>query len=268
MPELAALESHLGTLGRVILGFSGGVDSSLLAVAGGRHLGVGRFLAVIGRSASYPGQHYNTALAIAVRFNIPFLEVETREMEDPRYLANPVNRCYFCKSELWDVLGRIAAERGFDTVIDGTNRDDLVDHRPGLLAATERKVRSPLAELGWSKSDIRRAAFELGIPVWDAPASPCLSSRIQYGLPVTSERLQQVEAGEAFLRSLGVEGDLRVRHHGDKVRIEATAEGQELLQSRITEVESFFVAVGVNRVEIDKHGYRRGSLLTVIPTAS
>jgi uncharacterized protein len=268
MHELAALGPHLGTLGRVILGFSGGVDSALLAVTGARHLGPGRFLAVIGRSASYPGHHYETALSIAARFDIPLLEVETREMEDPRYLANPVNRCYFCKSELWDVLGRIAAERGFDTVIDGTNSDDLVDHRPGLLAATERKVRSPLAELGWGKRDIRRAAFELGIPIWDAPASPCLSSRIQYGLPVTSERLRQVEAGEAFLRTLGVEGDLRVRHHGDRVRIEATVKGQELLQARITDVESFFRGVGVGRVEIDQRGYRRGSLLTVIPTAS
>jgi uncharacterized protein len=266
MASLATLQSHLRSLGRVILGYSGGVDSAVLAVAGARELGPGRFLAVIGRSASYPGDHYNTALAVATQFDIPLLEVDTREMEDPRYTANPVNRCYYCKSELWSVLGKVALVRGFDTVIDGTNRDDLGEHRPGLTAAAEQKIRSPLAELGWSKPDIRAIARELGIPIWDAPASPCLSSRIQYGLAVNPERLKQVEQGEAFLRQLGVDGDLRVRHHGDRVRIEATAAGQKILRARQPEVESFFRNIGIGRVEIDQQGYRRGALLAVLPT--
>ena len=189
-------------------------------------------------------------------------------MEDPRYLANPVNRCYYCKSELWDVLGKVAAERGFDTVVDGTNRDDLGEHRPGLRAASEWKVRSPLAETGWCKNDIRLLARELDIPIWDAPASPCLSSRVQYGLAITPERLRQVEAGEAFLRRLGVEGDLRVRHHGDRVRIEASVAGQEILRSERGKVDTFFESMGISQVEIDQRGYRRGSLLTVIATPS
>lgn len=264
MLTVAALESHLSSLGRVLLGYSGGVDSALLAVAGARVLGIQRFLAVIGRSASYPAGQYETALSIASQFSVPLLEAETGELEDPRYTANPVNRCYFCKSELWDVLGRVARERGFDTVIDGTNLDDLGEHRPGLKAAHEQRVQSPLADLGWTKADIRRAARELAIPIWDAPASPCLSSRIQYGLAVTPERLRQVEEGEAFLRSLGVTGDLRVRHHGQHVRIEATAVGQEILELQISRIEEFFMTLGISQVEIDPRGYRRGALLNVL----
>jgi len=264
MPEVAALQSHLSSLGRVLLGYSGGVDSALLAVAGARGMEPGHFLAVIGRSASYPAAQYETALSIASQFSVPLLEVETGEMEDARYTANPVNRCYFCKSELWDVLGRVARESGFAALIDGTNLDDLGEHRPGLKAATEQHVQSPLADLGWTKADIRRAARELGIPIWDAPASPCLSSRIQYGLAVTPGRLHQVEAGEAFLRRLGVTGDLRVRHHGDRVRIEATAPAQEILQFHLTSIEEFFAALGISRIEIDPRGYRRGALLNVL----
>jgi uncharacterized protein len=268
MAMLATLQSHLGSLGRVMLGYSGGVDSAVLAVAATKELGPARFLAVIGRSPSYPAGQHDTALAIAARFGVPLLEVATHEMDDPRYLANPVNRCYYCKSELWSVLGRLAVERGFDTVIDGTNGDDLGEHRPGLQAAAEKLIRSPLAELGWSKSEVRAAARELEIPIWDAPASPCLSSRIQYGLAVTPDRLRQVESGEAYLRSLGVEGDLRVRHHGDRVRIEATPPGQQVLQSQRIQIEAFFESQGIHCVEIDPRGYRRGSMLNVLATQS
>ena len=264
MPTIPELESHLASLGRVLLGYSGGVDSALLAVAGARAAEPGGFLAVIGRSASYPAGQYQVALSIASEFQVPLLEVATGEMNDPRYTANPVNRCYFCKSELWTVLGTEASKRGFDTVIDGTNADDLAEHRPGLRAAAELKVQSPLADLGWNKVTIRGAARELGIPVWDAPASPCLSSRIQYGLAVTPERLRQVEAGEAFLRGLGVTGDLRVRHHGGRVRIEATEEGQEILRASRQRVEEYFLGVGIGEVEIDQRGYRRGGLLHVL----
>jgi uncharacterized protein (TIGR00268 family) len=141
MPTVAALQSHLHSLGRVILGYSGGVDSALLAVVAATRLAGDRFLAVIGRSPSYPAGQYDVALDIAARFRVPLLEVATHEMEDPRYLANPANRCYFCKSELWNVLRGVAKERGFDTIIDGTNADDLTEHRPGLVAAAETSVR-------------------------------------------------------------------------------------------------------------------------------
>ncbi|HEX5632327.1 MAG TPA: ATP-dependent sacrificial sulfur transferase LarE [Gemmatimonadales bacterium] len=264
MTDLARLDAHLASLGRVLLGYSGGVDSALLAVAARRALGPEAFLAVIGRSASYPAVQYDGALALARRFDIPVLEVDTHELEDPRYLANPANRCFFCKQELWGALDGIARARGFDVVIDGTNADDLHEHRPGMQAADARGVRSPLAELGWSKAQVRAAAAALDIPTWDAPASPCLSSRVAYGLPITAERLRQVEQGEAFLRALGVTGDLRVRHHGDRARLEVLPGQFERVRRAWQGIEERFAALGFASVELDPRGYRRGGLLTVL----
>jgi pyridinium-3,5-biscarboxylic acid mononucleotide sulfurtransferase len=263
MPTLAALQQHLAGLGRVVLGYSGGVDSALLAVTGRAALGSERILAVIGRSGSYPLVQWQAAVDLARRFDVPLLELATRELDDPRYVANTPDRCYFCKTELWTRLGDIAREREFDVVIDGTNADDLGEHRPGMRAALERGVRSPLAELGWRKSDVRTAARELGLPTWDAPASPCLSSRIRYGLAVTPARLAQVEAAEAHLRALGIDGDLRVRHHGATARIEVGMEHHSRLREVWDEVQVFFASLGFNAVELDPRGYRRGSLLAV-----
>ena len=264
-PDSRALATHLEGLGRVLLGYSGGVDSALLAVVGARALGPDRFLAVIGRSASYPEAQYRTATDIATRFAVPLLEVETRELADPRYQANAPDRCYFCKHELWTRLGGLARGRGFTTVIDGTNADDLGDHRPGMRAAAEFEVRSPLAELGWTKAMIRSAALDLGLPTWDAPAAPCLSSRIQYGLAVTPERLRQVEAAEAILRRAGVRGDLRVRHRGDHASVEVAPEQVEALAGRWPALAPELLALGFGRVELDRRGYRRGSLLAELP---
>jgi uncharacterized protein len=263
MTTLAALERHLADMGRVLLGYSGGVDSALLAVAGTRALGAGRFLAVIGRSASYPEAQWRAAVQVAARFGVPLEELDTREMDDPRYVRNAPDRCYFCKSELWTRLGAVAAERSFDAVIDGTNADDLGEHRPGLRAGRERAVRSPLAELGWTKADVRRVSRELDLPTWDAPAAPCLSSRIRYGLEVTPERLRQVELGEAFLRGLGVEGDLRVRHHGDEARVEVRPAAMALVREAWPLVEARFRTLGFAAVELDPAGYRRGGLLSL-----
>ena len=263
MPTLSELKEHLAGLGRVLLGYSGGVDSALLAVAARQALGRDRMLAVIGRSASYPAVQWQAALALARRFDVPLLELDTHELDDPRYVANAPDRCYFCKMELWSRLGAVAVARGYDVVIDGTNADDLGEHRPGLGAATERAVRSPLVDLGWSKAAVRAAARELGIPTWDAPAAPCLSSRIRYGLAVTSDRLAQVEAGEAYLRRLGVSGDLRVRHHGAIARLEIAPEHHARLSERWDEIHAFFQALGFAGVELDPRGYRRGSLLAV-----
>jgi uncharacterized protein len=264
MTELDLLERHLLGMGRVMLGYSGGVDSALLAVAGRRALGPDRFLAVIGRSASYPEVQWQTAMDVARRFDVPLLELETRELDDPRYLRNAPNRCYFCKSELWTRLGELAVGRGFDAVIDGTNADDLGDHRPGLAAGRERGIRSPLAELGWTKADVRATSRALGLPTWDAPAAPCLSSRVRYGLEITPERLRQVEAGEGYLRSIGVRGDMRVRHLGPRARLEVLPEQFDRVRSRWPAVERFFTALGFASVELDPEGYRRGRMLALV----
>ena len=248
----------------MLLGYSGGVDSALLAVVGRRALGRDRFLAVIGRSASYPEVQYQAALDIALRFDVPLEELDTHELDDPRYLANTTARCYFCKSELWTRLGQVAAARHVDVIIDGTNVDDLGEHRPGLRAAGEHRVQSPLATLGWTKAQIRVASRSLGLPTWDAPAAPCLSSRVRYGLAVTPERLRQVEEAEAFLRGIGVRGDLRVRHLGASARVEVTPDAIDLVTARWSEVERALRALGFSAAELDPLGYRRGSLLTVV----
>ncbi len=268
MTDLDLLGRHLLGLGRVILGYSGGVDSALLAVAGRQALGREDFLAVIGRSASYPEAQWRSAVELAGRFDIPLLEIDTRELADPRYLSNPTDRCYFCKTELWSRLAEVAAERGFDSIVDGTNADDLGEHRPGLRAAAEQGVRSPLVELGWTKRAIREASRDLGLPTWDAPAAPCLSSRVMYGLEITPERLRQVEAGEAYLRSLGITGDLRVRHHGARARLEIAPEQMESLRSRWETVAGFFAGLGFATVELDPEGYRRGGLLALASRTS
>ena len=267
MPSLEELERCLGGLGRALLGYSGGVDSALLAVAGARALGPHRFLAAIGRSASYPDAQWRVAMDVAHRFHVPIVELETRELDDPRYVANAPDRCYFCKTELWSRLGALARARRFDVVIDGTNADDLGEHRPGLRAAAEHGIRSPLAELGWTKTDVRTVSRALGIPTWDAPAAPCLSSRVRYGLPVTPERLRQVEAGEALLRALGVTGDLRVRHHGATARIEAAPDQHDRLSGAWDVVRDAFAGLGFADVVLDPRGYRRGGLLAVLADA-
>lgn len=265
MSDLEALRRHLLGLGRVALGYSGGVDSALLAVVGRQSLGRDRFLAVIGRSASYPEVQWRSAVELARRFDVPLLEVDTAELADPRYLANPTNRCYFCKAELWHRLGAVARDRGFDTIIDGTNADDLSEHRPGLRAAAEYRIRSPLAELGWSKDAVRGASHHLDLPTWDAPAAPCLSSRVVYGLEITVARLRQVEDGEAYLRSLGVVGDLRVRHHGHRARIEVLPSELGHVRGAWDAVRTYFQGLGFAEVELDPAGYRRGSLLASAP---
>jgi uncharacterized protein len=202
---------------------------------------------------------------LAQRHEVPLLEVDTRELADPRYLGTPTNRCYFCKTELWTRLGEIARARGFDTIIDGTNADDLGEHRPGLGAAEEHRVRSPLAELGWTKAAVRTASRALGLPTWDAPAAPCLSSRVVYGLEITPRRLRQVEDGEAYLRTLGVTGDLRVRHHGERARVEVSADEMALVRAAWASVAAFFAGLGFASVELDPAGYRRGGLLALAP---
>ncbi len=258
---LATLRALVRPFPSALLGYSGGVDSACLAVVLRQELGRERMLAVIGRSASYPEAQWEAARRVALQFDIPLLEVETREVEDPDYRANSRDRCFFCKRELWTRLTAEARARGLAVVCDGTIVDDLHEHRPGRAAGAQAGIRSPLAEAGMTKVDVRAAARALGLPIWDAPAAPCLSSRVAYGLAITPSRLQQVEVAESYLRSLGVPGDLRVRHHGERARIEAEPAWIPWLAHRMAQVSARFRALGFEAVEIDPRGYRRGSLL-------
>jgi uncharacterized protein len=258
----ADLIAWLRHRGSVLVGYSGGVDSAYLACVAVEALGAERVLAVIGRSASYPAEQWEGARRIAAQFALPLVEVETTELADERYAANPTNRCYFCKSVLWSTLAPIAAARGLAVIVDGTNADDLGDYRPGAQAARELMVASPLAELGFTKDEIRLRSRERGIPSWSQPSSPCLSSRIPYGTAVTPERLRQVEDAERALRALGVSGDLRVRYHDDLARVELSQAEltRWLAPERAAELRAAVASAGFARVAIDLRGFRSGSL--------
>jgi uncharacterized protein len=257
-----ALSAWLRAHSPVLIGYSGGVDSVYLAAVAAESLDSDELVAVIGRSASYPEEQWRVARDSADRLGVRVLEASTDEMNDPRYAANPSNRCYFCKTELWQRLRAVAAEHGIATIVDGTNADDLRDWRPGAQAAREHHVRSPLAELGFTKAEIRERSRARALPTWSQPSSPCLSSRIPYGTAVTVERLRQVERAERALRDLGVTGDLRVRHHGTLARVEISAAliGEWLRPERSALIVGAVRAAGFTRVALDLRGFRSGSL--------
>lgn len=248
--------------GSAAIGFSGGVDSTYLAAVAVETLGPQGALAIIGRSASFPESQWRNARTVALSLGIRILEIDTDELADSRYAANPTNRCYFCKSELWTKLGPAARAHTLAVLIDGTNADDLSDHRPGAAAAREHGVRSPLAEIGMTKAQIRERSRARGLPTWSQPSSPCLASRIPYGTPVTTERLRRIERAELALRELGVQGNLRVRDHGELGRVELDgAELDRLVnESQLESVAAAVRAGGFTRVAVDLAGFRSGSL--------
>ncbi len=261
MELVSRLIAELQSYGSILVGYSGGVDSALVAVAARRALGRDGVVAGIGVSPSVSAVQRDQARAIATRFDIALLDVETTEFTDQDYVANRTDRCYFCKRELWSKLATAATRLGMAVMADGTNADDSRDHTPGARPGNENAVRSPLADLGFAKVDVRKAARSLGIPIWDAPAAPCLSSRVLYGLEVTPARVAQVEAGEAILRRFGVQGDMRVRHRGDEARIEVVASQQETVRRHRDAIAGDLLDLGFARVTLDVAGYRRGSLL-------
>jgi len=267
-PDLAhkerALVERLRAAGRVVVAFSGGVDSSYLAYAAQRALGDGA-LAATAASASYPRSHREMAERIVREFGLAHRFVETHEMQRAEYRANRPDRCYFCKSELFETLGALRDTLGFDAVAYGVNTDDRGDFRPGHRAAEERGVLSPFLDVGLSKAEIRALSRAAGLPSADLPASACLSSRLPYGTEVTEARLRQVEEGEERLRALGFR-QLRVRHHDVLARVEI--DPSELPRALDPAMASAIAAalrpLGFRYVTLDLEGYRMGSLNEVL----
>jgi uncharacterized protein len=269
-PELAAKRDHLlkilAELPGVAVAFSGGIDSTVVAMAAFLALGE-KAVAVTADSASVARSELDDARRLAAFIGIRHVVVSTQEFENPDYLKNDGTRCYHCKTELYSTVERMLPELGVPVVVSGANLDDLGDYRPGLIAAAEHAVRHPLQEAGFTKADVRELAKHWGLPTWDKPAAPCLSSRLAPGLAVTPERTARVEAAEAFLRKLGLR-ECRVRYHeGDLARVEVPAGEIGMLAAEPvrSELTREFRRLGFKFVTLDLDGFRSGSLNELVP---
>ena len=248
----------------VLVAFSGGVDSAYLALIAAQELGENA-VCITGISPSVSQRQREEAEKIAAEFKFNYRTINTEELENPNYLSNPTNRCYHCKTELYGKLSALAEQTNISFVLDGANADDVGDYRPGRAAAAEKNVRSPLIEVGLSKDEIRYLSKRQNLPTWDKPASPCLSSRIAYGVPVTIERLSKVERGEEVLRSMGFR-EFRVRVHEEIVRLEiAPDEMEKALNLKIIEsITKKFRKLGFKYVTLDLEGYRSGAMNEIL----
>jgi uncharacterized protein len=264
MQQLQQLQQIFQEMDRALIAYSGGIDSTLVAKIAYDTLG-DKALAVTAVSPSLLPEDLEDARIQAAEIGIAHEEVNTQEMANPNYTANPVNRCYFCKSELHDTLKPLAISRGYPYVVDGVNGDDLHDYRPGIQAAKERGARSPLAEVGLTKVQVRQLAKFLDLPWWDKPAQPCLSSRFPYGEEITVEKLQRVGRAERYLRKLGLK-NLRVRSEGDSARIELPPEQikEFVLITDLPALVTAFQEFGFIYVNLDLEGYRSGKLNQVL----
>ena len=267
LQKLAQLRSLFAEMEQALIAYSGGVDSTLVAKIAYDVLG-DRARAVTAVSPSLLPEELEDARIQAAEIGIPHKVVETHEMDNPNYTANPVNRCYFCKSELHDTLKPLARQLGYLYVVDGVNADDLRDYRPGIQAAKERGVRSPLAEVGVTKAEVRQLSQHLNLSWWDKPAQPCLSSRFPYGEEITVGKLQRVGRAERYLRQMGLK-NLRVRSEGDTARIELLPEQikEFVLTTDLQAIVSAFQSYGFMYVTLDLEGYRSGKLNQVLMSA-
>jgi uncharacterized protein len=265
LSRLRALESHLAELGSVMVAYSGGVDSAFLAATAHRVLG-SRMLAVLADSPSLARRDMEQACAFARSLSMPLEVVNTAELERPEYARNDANRCFHCKDELFQTMEALGQKRGYERIAYGMNADDTRDFRPGQRAAVQHAVLAPLADAGMTKLDVRALARAAGYPVWDRPAAPCLSSRVEYGRTVTREVLEQIENGEEALRRLGFR-ELRVRHHGELARVEiARAELPRALTLEMMDaITAALKQAGFQYVTLDTSGFRSGSMNAVLP---
>jgi len=262
--KLEELRNIFAQMDRALIAYSGGIDSTLVVKIAWDVLG-DRALAVTAESPSLLPEDLSDAKIQAIEIGIFHQIIQTQEMENPNYTSNPVNRCYFCKSELHDTLKPLALSLGYPYVVDGVNADDLRDYRPGIQAAKERGARSPLAEVGITKAEVRELSKFLGLPWWDKPAQPCLSSRFPYGEEITIAKLQRVGRSELFLRKLGWQ-NLRVRSEGDTARIELLPEQIKgfVLNTDLSQLVAAFQEFGFVYVTLDLEGYRSGKLNQVL----